>query len=109
LIRPGVEFKSVKGDAPLAYRDFAHVGAYFAVESIPVHAEVSGRMAEPYEARQEWERLGHGHGDVPEALEQPMWMGTGPLGVWSLSLMIGFCTRSSGGPSSLALAVVALV
>ena len=61
-------------------------------------------MAEPYEAWQEWERLGYGHGDVPEALEPPMWMGTGPSGVCSLSLMVGFCTRSSGGPLSVALA-----
>jgi hypothetical protein len=44
------------------------VGAYFAVESVPVHAEIRGRLAEAYEARWKGEWLAHGRADLLGAL-----------------------------------------
>lgn len=40
-IGPGVQFKTVEGDALLAHAFFMQVWAYFAVEAVLVHAEIS--------------------------------------------------------------------
>jgi hypothetical protein len=46
LIHPGVQIKSVEGDALLAYRDFNEIGANFPVEAVAVHANIEGCVPE---------------------------------------------------------------
>lgn len=45
LIGPGVEVKAVEGNPLRADGDFRKKGADFRVESIPVHAEIGGRIS----------------------------------------------------------------
>jgi hypothetical protein len=56
-VRPAVKLVAIKSNAALADRDFGQVRADFAVEAVPVHAEVGGRVAVADEARQDhgWE------------------------------------------------------
>lgn len=47
MIRPGVQFKPVEGDALLTNRDFGDVRADLAVEAVAVHAEVKRGVSKP--------------------------------------------------------------
>ena len=51
MIYPGVEFKSVEGDALFADADFNEIRPHLGVEAVAVHAQVAGRIAE---ADQSW-------------------------------------------------------
>jgi hypothetical protein len=53
LIRPGVHFKSVEGDALPADGNVGEVGLDFGVEAVAVHAEVSRCIAKAQQPRQE--------------------------------------------------------
>lgn len=53
LLRPGIEFKAVKGDAVLTDWNFCQIGPHGRIEEIPIHAEVGGGIAQPQEPRQE--------------------------------------------------------
>jgi hypothetical protein len=46
LIYPGVEFKSVEGDALLADANFCQMRPYYCVEAVAIHTEVARRIAE---------------------------------------------------------------
>jgi hypothetical protein len=52
LLCPGIEFKAVKRDALLADRDFCQMRPYGHIESVPIHAEVGGGIAQPQESWQ---------------------------------------------------------
>lgn len=52
MIRPGVEFKTVKSDALSADGNFGKGGAYLSVEAIAVYAEVTWRITKTKQARQ---------------------------------------------------------
>ena len=64
LIRPGIEFKPVKGDSLSAYRDFNQIGANFGVESIDVHLQIVG--AESDESRRHLAGTSHGATPLPK-------------------------------------------
>jgi hypothetical protein len=51
VIHPGIQFKSVKGNALLPDRDFHQTGPDLAVEAVPVHAQVERRIPQ---ADQSW-------------------------------------------------------
>jgi hypothetical protein len=53
LIHPGVELKTVEGDALLADWDFGQKRAHFGVETVSVHAEVVRRVPEPDQSGQQ--------------------------------------------------------
>ena len=50
VVGPGVEVKTVEGDAAIADRDFGEERSDFGVEPVAVHAEVCGRVAVADEA-----------------------------------------------------------
>ena len=50
-VGPGIEFKPVEGHALAADRDFSDIGADLAVESVAVHAEIVGRIAQSQQPR----------------------------------------------------------
>jgi hypothetical protein len=52
VLHPGVQFKSVEGDALPADRDSGEVFANLRVEPIAVHAEVERRVTQANESRQ---------------------------------------------------------
>ena len=47
VIGPGVEVKSVEGDALITNGDLSEVGPHVGVEAVAVHAEILGRIADP--------------------------------------------------------------
>jgi hypothetical protein len=47
LIRTGVQIKAVKGNALTADTDFSDERPHIGVEPVPVHAEISGCVAQP--------------------------------------------------------------
>ena len=53
VIRPGVQINAIEGDALRANRDDRDVRTHFMIEAVLVHAEVSRRVAQTDEARQE--------------------------------------------------------
>jgi len=53
FIHPGIQFKSVKGNALFPNRDLGQIGPYFAVEPIAVHAQVGRYIPEAYQAREQ--------------------------------------------------------
>ena len=53
VIRPGVKINAVKSDALCADGNYRDVRSHFVVEAVLVHAEISRRVAQPDEARQE--------------------------------------------------------
>ena len=57
FLRPGIQFKSVEGNSPLADRDHAHRRPHQLVEGILVHAQVRRSDAQAQESR--WERQSH--------------------------------------------------
>ena len=68
LLHPGVQFKSVEGDALFADRDLCEVGPDFSIEAISVHAEIEWRISKP---DQSWSNgrerfLGRGHLHFPD-------------------------------------------
>ena len=61
VIRPGVQINAIKRDALRADRNRRDVRTHVVIEAVLVHAEVSRRVAQPDEARQElWLRSLHG-------------------------------------------------
>jgi hypothetical protein len=46
LLHPGIQFKSVEGDALFADTDFNEIWPYLGVKSVAVHAQVARRIAE---------------------------------------------------------------
>jgi hypothetical protein len=50
VVGPGVEVKSIEGDAAIADRDFGEERSDFGVEAVAVHAEVGRRVAVADEA-----------------------------------------------------------
>lgn len=58
VIDPGVEVKTIEGDAAVADWDFRKERPDFSVEPVAVHAQVRGRVAMPDEARKDC----HGRG-----------------------------------------------
>ena len=50
MIHPGVQFKSVEGDALFTDADFGQIRPYYGVEAIAIHAEVARGVAQPDEA-----------------------------------------------------------
>jgi hypothetical protein len=54
LIHPGIQFKSVEGDALLADTDFSQIRPYLGVEAVAVHAEVARRIAKANQSRNDW-------------------------------------------------------
>jgi hypothetical protein len=59
VIHPGIQFKSVKGDALFPDRNLRQPGSNLAVEAIPVHAQVAGRVPEADQARGDRFKLSH--------------------------------------------------
>ena len=59
VVRPRLQFKSVKGDALGADRDISEVRPYVVVKSVPIHAEIPGRILQPDEPGQanSWSHL----------------------------------------------------
>jgi hypothetical protein len=51
LVYPGVQIKSIEGDALRAERNLGQLWAYLGVEPVAVHAEVEGRIAKANEPR----------------------------------------------------------
>lgn len=51
MVHPGIQIKSVEGDALLADTDFNQIGADLRVESVPVHPDIEGRIPQPDQAR----------------------------------------------------------
>jgi hypothetical protein len=46
LIRPRIEVKAIKGDSLDANRNERELRTDFAIEAVPVHPEVGGRVAQ---------------------------------------------------------------
>jgi len=59
VIHPGIQFKSVKGDALFPDRNLRQPGPDLAVKAIPVHAQVAGCVPEADQARRDWFKLPH--------------------------------------------------
>lgn len=59
MIHPGVQFKSVEGDALLADTDFSQKRPYLGVEAIAIHAEIARRIAEANQSRNDRQGLFH--------------------------------------------------
>jgi hypothetical protein len=59
LLHPGVQFKSVEGDALFADADFSQIRPYFSVEPIAIHAEILGHVAEADQSRRDAAVLVH--------------------------------------------------
>lgn len=51
LLRPGVQFKSVKGNALLADGDLSQVPPHLTVESVLIHSQIAGRIAQTNKSR----------------------------------------------------------
>lgn len=68
MIYPGVQFKSVEGDALPPDANFYEIRAYLGVEAIAVHAEVTGRIAEADQSRRDTAFLFHQGGICSECL-----------------------------------------
>ncbi|MEW8291545.1 MAG: hypothetical protein AB2672_13535 [Candidatus Thiodiazotropha endolucinida] len=47
MIRPGVQIKSVEGDALFTYSNFSDIGTNFGIEAIAVHAQISRGIPQP--------------------------------------------------------------
>jgi ribosomal protein S18 acetylase RimI-like enzyme len=50
LVEPGFQFKAVESDPLCAKPNLGDVRAYLRVESVPIHAEITGRVLEPHNA-----------------------------------------------------------
>ena len=59
MIHPGIQFKSVKGDALFPDRNLRQSGPDLAVEAIPVHAQAARRVPEADQARGDRFKLSH--------------------------------------------------
>ena len=59
MIHPGIQFKSVKGDALFSDRYLGQPGPDLSVKAIPVHAQVAGRVPEADQARGDRFKLSH--------------------------------------------------
>ena len=55
LIHPGVNFKSVKGNALVSDGDLCQIGPNVGIEAVSVHAQVKGCISE---ADESWEHAG---------------------------------------------------
>ena len=51
MLYPAIEFKPIESDALFADADFDEKRAYLGVESVAVHAEVAGCIAEANQSR----------------------------------------------------------
>ena len=51
MVDPPVKFKTIKGHTLAADADFGKLGAHLCVEPVPVHAEVTGGIAEAEKPR----------------------------------------------------------
>jgi hypothetical protein len=51
VVHPGVEFKSVEGNALSADGNGGEKGPDLSIEAVTVHAEIAGRIAESHQAR----------------------------------------------------------
>jgi hypothetical protein len=47
MVHPGIQFKSVEGNALIADRDFSQMWAHFAVETVAIHSHIQGRVPKP--------------------------------------------------------------
>lgn len=61
-IGPSVQLQPIECEAAIPDRDLRYERADFAVETVPVHAQVTWRVTEPDEARLEGKRS-HGIGE----------------------------------------------
>ena len=52
VVRPRLQFKSIKGDALGADGDCREIRTYVVVKSVPIHSEIPGRILQPDEPRQ---------------------------------------------------------
>ena len=59
MIYPGVQFKSVEGDALFPDANFSQVRPYFGIESVAIHAEIPGRIADSEQSGQNEIRVLH--------------------------------------------------
>ena len=59
MLHPGIEFKSVEGDALPPDANFHQIRPYLGVETITVHAEVAGRVPEANQSRRDTAVLFH--------------------------------------------------
>jgi hypothetical protein len=59
LIHPGVEFKSVEGDALFSDADFNEIRANLGIEAVAVHAQVARRIPEADQSRRDTAVLFH--------------------------------------------------
>ena len=60
MLYPGVEFKSVEGDALPPDANFNEIWPNLGVEAIAVHTQVTGRIAEANQSRRDTAVLFHG-------------------------------------------------
>jgi len=58
VVSPGIEVKAIKSDSLCADGDRRQARAHVAIETVFVHAQVRGRVAQSDEARQECKRFG---------------------------------------------------
>jgi hypothetical protein len=59
LIYPGIQFKSVEGDALFANADFDEIRPYLGIEAVTIHAEVARRIPEANQSRSDRWRMFH--------------------------------------------------
>jgi len=59
LIYPGVEFKSVEGDALLADANFHEIRTYLSIEAVAIHAQIERRIPEADQSRRDTAVLFH--------------------------------------------------
>jgi len=59
LTSPGVQFKSVEGDALFADTDFDEIRAYLGIKAVAVHTQVTGCVAEADQSRRDTVVLFH--------------------------------------------------
>ena len=59
MIHPGVQFKSVEGNALLADADYSEMRSHLGVEAVAVHAEIVRRVAETDQARCDGTQMFH--------------------------------------------------
>jgi hypothetical protein len=53
MVEPDVQFKAVEAHPLCAYRNLGEKRAHLGVEPVPIHAEIPGRVLEPYNAGQQ--------------------------------------------------------
>jgi hypothetical protein len=59
LVYPGIQFKSVEGNALPADADFSQMRPYLRIEAVAVHADVTRGIAEAEQSRRDGWRMFH--------------------------------------------------